>query len=165
MIVSRFLPLAKVAIRRDFLFGRRWSWMKTAVMGEKSDAVRILVKVWKSLLLPRSEFTFLDTYLGPGCGSIPSSFRFLIHSTDRRRDAVASVHLPFSLARWRASSLSLRVLRRGSVSACRKVTVPRLGKCRPRSRPHGLASVSRELTGHVMRRSRGAPAVPFPLRR
>ena len=44
--------------------------MKTAVMGEKSDAVRILVKVWKSLLLPRSEFTFLDTYLGPGCGSI-----------------------------------------------------------------------------------------------
>ena len=113
MIVSRFLPLAKVAIRRDFLFGRRWSWMKTAVMGEKSDAVRILVKVWKSLLLPRSEFTFLDTYLGPGCGSIPSSFRFLTHSTDRRRDAVASVHLPFSLARWRASSLSLRVLRRG----------------------------------------------------
>ena len=87
--------------------------MKTAVMGEKSDAVRILFKVWKSLLLPRSEFTFLDTYLGPGCGSIPSSFRFLIHSTDRRRDAVASVHLPFSLARWRASSLSLRVLRRG----------------------------------------------------
>ena len=113
MIVSRFLPLAKVAIRRDFLFGRRWSWMKTAVMGEKSDAVRILVKVWKSLLLPRSEFTFLDTYLGPGCGSIPSSFRFLIHSTDRRRDAVASVHLPFSLARWCVSSLSLRVLRRG----------------------------------------------------
>ena len=60
--------------------GRRWSCMNTAVMGARMDASRIRLKMLYSFPFFRAEFTFLDMYRGPGCGSIPSSVRSLIQT-------------------------------------------------------------------------------------
>ena len=49
--------------------------MKTAVIGLLFDSSRTALSILYNLFLPCTEFTFLVTYRGPGCGSMPSSVR------------------------------------------------------------------------------------------
>ena len=75
---NRFCPLATDSTA--FLFASvplmRWSCMKTAVIGSRSDSERMDLKVAYILWI---EFIFLEIYRGPGCDSTsPSSCRHRI---------------------------------------------------------------------------------------
>ena len=77
------MPFARRSVALFLLRGSRWSWMKTAVMGEWLDSFLILFMVRYSFPFASVEFIFLDRNLGPGCGSIPSSVRSRNHSHAR----------------------------------------------------------------------------------
>ena len=74
-MASRPSGFARASICAFCERGRRWSWMNTAVMGVRAAFAWIRFRWVYNFPFLRREFTFLEMYLGPGCGSIPSSVR------------------------------------------------------------------------------------------